>query len=1314
MITVETASLYRSTTLGWNALSKLGKPWNRNFVALVLEVHSEPYWNSLFVELLVFQEYVSILAVAAQVAHEEQAQVAEGRPASRTHRTRDCLTMICRHFPACFSSTCCPRGSSAHALRYRKACAFVRRVLAHGGQALWVRVPWWSKNGKCGSRGLVMASSYPPQAPEARGPAGRVRSGQLIDAELLAPPEVDPVQLSRSMFSQPASRPPPAPLTNLHLKKVARLDTAAAAATAAADEHADGAGGRGATAAARIRSARSARSARSVTASSVRGGRAAFSIVSDEEVIDVEADGYDNDAVTPGGGDAVGGPGHRTHGNNRAGPLGMSGIAGLAADEHGGTGLLEELEADTPAVRLEEVKADLEAAMQQPKPDPWAVVRLAQMALGHAKVVCRTMPGVVKEEPLLLAKAHYSLARAYQGLGGCDRQASDHGKQALAAIPREVMRAEALLSSATVSGIPPEAACNQARKALALLVKAAGLQEPVAWTSEEVEDNDLGVGVQRSTIDAVKDAGIVALMAQSHGVLAECKLKEADAEEAERKSSLRSAEEAASRLDRRTERGDAFYSPEQLDKYRSQVQAYRNEADNHLAEVVRLAGEAERSYDAAMYCLNHVIDIEGSRLEDSVGREGKLSHPTFQALWKRSLDFFAGISAAYAAFPGLPRFVVLLAFPALPRSTASAHPEFHALLPHLTPPSSYTSFILSPTAHYSFPARIALQRKDAERLGVVNEILSVFAQYGHGGWLPPARHIQALKDKGALLVDKRDYEGATACYEELTSVVSELFVSDPMRKELQLAEVLKLRGDVALASGDFRTAQHMFNQALEYYQRHLGLQAPVAQDLLHRIDEVKGYLADTRVMGRLASLPSSSRQQQTSSPTPPAGNVAAAAGASGGGATGGSSNGTSSSPGPGSVAGGGNGGGLRSSAPSVASPSVRSSVDGESQSHSYSQRTGVPVSLNLGGGGATASQRPPSALGPPLSARSAATSSVRGSVEGQGGGGDAGGGGSGGWAMLSPAAASAAGAQRRSGSDLTGHNWAAAAVAATPAAVASPAPSSRSYRSGGDVGPGGGVTGGFFAPVSGGPPSVSGASQRSGAAASGGLEDRMYGSVASPAAQSHRSAFSNGAASPAAQSQRSGVGGGGGYGGMAASTSQSLHSADFANLRGYGNTVPSHPRASGAIGGDDDEATGGADEYGVYGNASPAVVSANRRLGGNSGDVGSRSHRSVTSAASGGGAANGGYGGLASPSARSQRSGVGFDAAEYGGAASPAVQSQRSGYSGYGGGGVAYSSNYGGAGSAAPPSQRSGEFSQPGRINSSSSFRRSNNDPMEF
>ncbi len=39
----------------------------------------------------------------------------------------------------------------------------------------------------------------------------------------------------------------------------------------------------------------------------------------------------------------------------------------------------------------------------------------------------------------------------------------------------------------------------------------------------------------------------------------------------------------------------------------------REEADAHEAEVHRLASEAERAYDAAYYCLNHVIDVEGSR-----------------------------------------------------------------------------------------------------------------------------------------------------------------------------------------------------------------------------------------------------------------------------------------------------------------------------------------------------------------------------------------------------------------------------------------------------------------------------------------------------------------------------------------------------------------------------------------------------------------------------------------------------------------------------------------------------------------------------
>ncbi len=56
------------------------------------------------------------------------------------------------------------------------------------------------------------------------------------------------------------------------------------------------------------------------------------------------------------------------------------------------------------------------------------MVHLAQVALGHAKVVVRTMPVAVREEPLLLPRAHQALARAYQR-HGCDKQAADHGKQ---------------------------------------------------------------------------------------------------------------------------------------------------------------------------------------------------------------------------------------------------------------------------------------------------------------------------------------------------------------------------------------------------------------------------------------------------------------------------------------------------------------------------------------------------------------------------------------------------------------------------------------------------------------------------------------------------------------------------------------------------------------------------------------------------------------------------------------------------------------------------------------------------------------------
>lgn len=44
------------------------------------------------------------------------------------------------------------------------------------------------------------------------------------------------------------------------------------------------------------------------------------------------------------------------------------------------------------------------------------------------QVVWRTMPVAVREEPLLLAKAHFALARAYQG-HGCDKQAAEHCKE---------------------------------------------------------------------------------------------------------------------------------------------------------------------------------------------------------------------------------------------------------------------------------------------------------------------------------------------------------------------------------------------------------------------------------------------------------------------------------------------------------------------------------------------------------------------------------------------------------------------------------------------------------------------------------------------------------------------------------------------------------------------------------------------------------------------------------------------------------------------------------------------------------------------
>ncbi len=68
------------------------------------------------------------------------------------------------------------------------------------------------------------------------------------------------------MFARPAPEPEPAPLTNMHLQRVARMDGGGA-----------GGGGRGGD-----------RRPRSAAASSVRGGRAAFSVVSDEEVIDVD------------------------------------------------------------------------------------------------------------------------------------------------------------------------------------------------------------------------------------------------------------------------------------------------------------------------------------------------------------------------------------------------------------------------------------------------------------------------------------------------------------------------------------------------------------------------------------------------------------------------------------------------------------------------------------------------------------------------------------------------------------------------------------------------------------------------------------------------------------------------------------------------------------------------------------------------------------------------------------------------------------------------------------------------------------------
>ncbi|GFR51640.1 hypothetical protein Agub_g14069, partial [Astrephomene gubernaculifera] len=816
-----------------------------------------------------------------------------------------------------------------------------------------------------------MAGGYTTQPPDGRAPRGRARVGRMDDAELLAPPEVAPVQLTRSMFSQPAPRPPPAPLTNHHLKKAARLN--ATAPTGAAPAHAAGAGATNpggsspsaAAAAARARSARSLRSggaASSVRGTGGGGGRAAFSVVSDEEVIDVdgepttladddmelasrggaggggaggcydegeeeaaveEEEGQDefdtynqqqhlsrfqqlygprmggamygsshhqnphhhhHHAAAPAGGAGAGRPAsqHRLAGAGGAAGRGGRGVGAGAHEEYGGAAAaacgngngfgypapsygyayggagggggcgggvggvldpLEELEADTPAVRLAEVMADLaEAEAQKDRIDPWVIVNLACHALGHAKVVWRTMPVAVREEPLLLAKAHFALARAYQGVG-CDKQAAEHAKQALVVIPPDsadkeegrglrsevqIMRAESLLASAQQPGAPLAAVAAQAGKALALLVRAAGLQEPVAWTQEEVDAEEEaeelaqlaggGGRVKRCTINEVTDMGIAALMATCHGLVAEAKLRGAQGEKAAATNSLRCAEDAASRLERRTERGDALYSPEQLDKYRLQERAFREEAELHEGEAVQLGGQAEAAYDAAVYCLNHVLDVEGRRLEEELGRERKQAHPTFRALWRRSLDLMAGLGEAYA-----------------------------------------------------------LQGKQPEQLRIIEEVLSAFAQYGGGGWLPPARHIRALKDKGALLVAGREYSAALECYKELTRVVAELFAEDGVRREVQTAEVLKLRGDVELASGDFRAAQHMFNQALELYQRHLGEHSGVAQDLLHRIDEVKAYLADARVMGRLASFPGRSATPP-SAPASSAPPIAASAG----------------------------------------------------------------------------------------------------------------------------------------------------------------------------------------------------------------------------------------------------------------------------------------------------------------------------------------------------------------------------------------------------------------------------------------------------
>ncbi|PNW70949.1 hypothetical protein CHLRE_17g740187v5 [Chlamydomonas reinhardtii] len=109
--------------------------------------------------------------------------------------------------------------------------------------------------------------------------------------------------------------------------------------------------------------------------------------------------------------------------------------------------------------------------------------------------------------------------------------------------------------------------------------------------------------------------------------------------------------------------------------------------------------------------------------------------------------------------------------------------------------------------------------------------------------------------------------------------------------------------------------------ALEAYQRHLGVHAGVARDLVHRIDEVKAYLADTRVMGRMASF----------------GAAGAGRGGSGGGA--------GSSP-PTPKGGSGGGGGLAAAA--ARSPASR----------------GSPLTLppGGGGGGGSAAGRPGSSL----------------------------------------------------------------------------------------------------------------------------------------------------------------------------------------------------------------------------------------------------------------------------------------------------------------------------------------------------------------